>query len=103
MAGKKTILRTAHAGDVFRLDENTVVTHEGTEFPSEAAAANAIADAAHAGIQLYVTEPADPDDDEDPIVENALLASGLVSEQSEPEPKAKETKQVASGQQGGGN
>lgn len=49
MAGK-TVLRTAFPGDVFRVDDKTEITHEGTEVPAdqvervlEAASANGVA------------------------------------------------------------
>lgn len=90
MAGNKTVLRTAHVGDVFRLDDKTEINHEGTEFPSKQAAADAIEVAANNGIQLYVVQPPEdavyPEDQADrPVdgldhVDLALIASGLAED-----------------------
>lgn len=100
MASNKIVLRTAHAGDVFWLDENIEVTSEGTEFSSKQAAADAIRIAARSGVQLFVVEPTDPDAPEDRRTEQALIASGLVAEDETP-PKPKPAAQSQGNQQGG--
>ena len=98
MAATKVVLRTALPGDTFWAGD-TEVTHEGVEFSSKQAAADMVAMAAEAGVQLYVMNPADQTEADDERTEAALLASGLLD--SEPEPKSKPPAQNQGGAQGG--
>jgi len=92
------VLRTAHPGDTFVVDDKLTVTAEGTEIP-KTRVEDVLSAAMSAGVQLYRTDPdAGPSEDENAAVAQYLERAGF-----EPEDAPKVGPTPAEQNQGGGN